>query len=209
MAQRRDSRGRFAGGGGGGGGKSGGGSKSATSRATNTARAGALRAAGTTGIGGRVQAKGFSGGKAAQERAGGLRRKSGAGGDALKSAPRAGTVSRKGSVSAERAARKAPAKPAESTAAKPQKMSKAPANAAKARYKELSGTARKASPFRTAAENRQAAGAKRSLAAMERNRGTKGRTPKAVKAVAKAAAATYVAGQAARAALTGGRRRRK
>jgi hypothetical protein len=111
-------------------------------------------------------------------------------------------------VSAERAARKAPAKPAASSAAKPAKTDKAPANAAKARYKELSGTARKASPYRTPAENRQAAGAKRSLAAMERNRGTKSRTPKAVKAVAKVAAATYVAGQAARAAVSGRRRRK-
>lgn len=71
---RRDSRGRFAGGGGGGGGGGGrGGSKAASTRAANTARAAALRAGGTTGIGGRVRAKGFAGGKGAQQRAGGLR----------------------------------------------------------------------------------------------------------------------------------------
>ena len=73
---KRDSIGRFAGGGGGGG--KGGGSakpaaKAASTRSTNTARAKALQASGTTAIGGRVKAKGFVGGKAAQQRAGGLR----------------------------------------------------------------------------------------------------------------------------------------
>jgi hypothetical protein len=42
-------------------------------RKTNSARAADLKAKGTTAIGGRVKAKGFAGGKGAQERAGGLR----------------------------------------------------------------------------------------------------------------------------------------
>ena len=51
------------------------------------------------------------------------------------------------------------------------KTSKAPVSAAKARYKELSGRARRSNPLRTAAENRNAAGAKRSLATMIKKRG--------------------------------------
>jgi hypothetical protein len=89
-------------------------------------------------------------------------------------------------------------------------MSKAPASAAKARYKQLSSAARKQSPFRTPAENRAAAGAKRSLKSMIAKRGTKGRTPKAVKAVAKAATAAFVAGQVTRSRVNKmvGRRRK-
>jgi len=70
----RDKNGKFASTGGGGGGASkGGGNKAATTRKTNSARAADLKAKGTTAIGGRVKAKGFAGGKGAQERAGGLR----------------------------------------------------------------------------------------------------------------------------------------
>ena len=65
----RDKNGKFASAGGGGGG-----SKSASTRSTNSARAADLKAKGTTAIGGRVKAKGFAGGKGAQDRAGGLRR---------------------------------------------------------------------------------------------------------------------------------------
>lgn len=216
---RRDSNGRFSGGGGGGGGgkgSGGSGSKSAASRAANTARAADLKAKGTTGIGGRVKAKGFTGGKSAQERAGGLRS---GGGASPTGGSRAFTVNRRGGQSAGQAAAtgravkqqaRAQGQAAQKAAggAKPAKTNKAPANAAKARYKELSGASRRSGVYRSAAENRAAAGAKRSLAAMERNRGTKGRTPKAVKAVAKAVTATYVAGQAARAAVTGRRRRK-
>jgi hypothetical protein len=56
--------------------------------------------------------------------------------------------------------------------AKPvKKMGKAPVSAAKARYKELSGKARSSSAYRSASENRAAAGARRSLKAMEQSRG--------------------------------------
>ena len=65
------------------------------------------------------------------------------------------------------AAAKKSAGPAKAT----QKMSKAPVSAAKARYKELSGKARSGSAYRTASENRAAAGARRSLNAMEKSRG--------------------------------------
>jgi len=54
---------------------------------------------------------------------------------------------------------------------KPARTDKAPANPAKARYKELSGRSRRSGAFRTAEENRSAAGARRSKAAMERRRG--------------------------------------
>jgi hypothetical protein len=64
----RDKNGRFASTGGGGGG-----SKAAGTRKANSSRAADLKAKGTTAIGGRVKAKGFAGGKGAQERAGGLR----------------------------------------------------------------------------------------------------------------------------------------
>ena len=50
-------------------------------------------------------------------------------------------------------------------------MSKAPVSEAKARYKELSSRARKSSPERSAAENRAAAGARRSMATMVAKRG--------------------------------------
>lgn len=78
---KRDSRGRFASGGGGGGGSSKGGGKSKGSpkgistRAKNTARANELKAKGTVSLGDRIKAKGFSGGKAAQARAGGLKKR--------------------------------------------------------------------------------------------------------------------------------------
>ena len=168
---KRDSRGRFAGGGGGGG---GGGSKSASSRATNTARAKALRAQGTTGLGARVKAKGFTGGKGAQQRAGGLRTSGTAQGRG-----QAFAVGKGGRVSvAQRAAtRRIVKRMAQSRSKAGQggasmaRTSKAPVSAAKARYKQLSGAARRQSPFRTPAENRAAAGAKRSLKSMIANRG--------------------------------------
>jgi hypothetical protein len=53
----------------------------------------------------------------------------------------------------------------------PARTDKAPASAAKARYKQLSGAARKSSPFRSAADNRKAAGANRSLKSMIAKRG--------------------------------------
>jgi hypothetical protein len=172
----RDSRGRFSGGGGGGG-KSGG-SKAASTRAKNTARAAELKAKGTGTLGSRVKAKGFSGGKAAQKRAGGLRANASGG---MKAAARPNTVNARGKQSgaqksATTAANKAKARTASKAAQrgnKPAKTDKAPANAAKARFKQLSGAARKSSPMRTAAENRKAAGAKRSLKSMIAKRGRK------------------------------------
>lgn len=86
----RDSRGRFASTGGGGGGGGGGkgkksakkaanpdpkAAKAASTRAQNTARANALKAKGTVSLGDRIKPKGFSGGKAAQARAGGLKKR--------------------------------------------------------------------------------------------------------------------------------------
>lgn len=164
---KRDKNGRFAGsGGGGGGGGKGGGSKSGTTRAANSARSKDLQAKGTTAIGGRVKAKGFTGGKGAQERAGGLRGSSVTGLKTGKSTAGAGTRSGLKANAAQVGTSRS--KAASKGAAK---MSKAPANAAKARYKELSGAARKSSPLRSAADNRKAAGAKRSLNTLIKKRG--------------------------------------
>ena len=185
---KRDARGRFSGGGGGGGKKSGGskaastpGSKAASTRAANLARAAQLKAAGTTAIGGRVKVKGFSGGKEAQKRAGGLRVSS-----TMKGPARAFTVGRGGKMSSgQRSATKgaiAKTRVATSRAAqkgaKPARTNKAPVSAAKARYKELSSRSRRSGVNRTAAENRSAAGARRSMNAMVQSRGAKPATKK-------------------------------
>lgn len=153
---RRDSNGRFSSGGGGGGRKSGGG-KAAGTRAANTARAGELKAKGTTGLGGRVKAKGFSGGKAAQQRAGGLR------GSNAK-APRAagvsapkGTIAR-GSVNRSIAATRGQgggttvsarsAAPASSGRKAPAKMGKKAANPAQQKYKAATSQMRELKMYR-------------------------------------------------------------
>ncbi len=159
---KRDSKGRFSGTGGGGKARSGG----TSTRAKNTARAAELQAKGTSAIGSRVKAKGFSGQKGAQQRAGGLRGKTVTGLKAGKSTAGAGT--RSGLKANAAQVGKSRSKAASKGATK---MSKAPASAAKTRYKALSGAARKSSPFRSAAENRKAAGAKRSLSTMIKKRG--------------------------------------
>jgi hypothetical protein len=228
---KRDSNGRFSSSGGGGSRSSGGssgrskaaaspkastsaGSKSAATRKANTARAAELRSKGTTAIGGRVKTKGFAGGKSAQQRAGGLRSSG-----TTRARGTAFAVGRSGGQSGARKAATSSAmkKLAQARsrgprgATPPARTNKSPANAAKERYRQLSSTARKSSPFRSSAENRAAAGARRSLQAMERTRGTGkyNNTPKVVKAAVRAAAATFVAGQKAREALTGRRRRKR
>lgn len=161
---KRDSKGRFAGGGGGGSGGSGG--KAASTRGINTARAKTLRAKGTVALGSRVKAKGFAGGKGAQQRAGGLRM---AQQIALKRKPTSmGAGTRAGLKANAAAVAKARSRAASKGVAR---TSKAPMSAAKAQYKALSGAARKASPFRSASENRAAAGARRRLSAMVARRG--------------------------------------
>lgn len=163
MAQARDRKGRFASGGGGGGGKS----KSGSTRSANTARAKELKSKGTTAVGGRVKAKGFSGGAGAQKRAGGLRSSSVQG---LKTkGTGAGAGTRAGMKASAAQAGKARSRAASKGT---KKMSKAAPSAAKARFKELSSQARQSSPFRSAAENRKAAGAKRRLTTMIKKRGT-------------------------------------
>lgn len=164
---KRDKNGRFAGGGGGGGGGGGkGGGGGTSTRSKNTARANDLKAKGTTAIGGRVKAVGFSGQKGAQQRAGGLRSQSTVSLKLGKSTAGAGTRSALSANAAQvgKSRSKAASKGSE-------KMTKAPANAAKARYKQLSGEARKSSPLRSASDNRKAAGAKRSLNTMIKKRG--------------------------------------
>jgi hypothetical protein len=189
----RDSAGRFASGGGGGSRKSGankaagnaasggGGGKSgkstaAASRATNKARASALAAKGTTGLGSRVQAKGFAGGKVAQRRAGGLRASNTAQGGGI-----ANTVGRGGKMSAaqrtatDRATKKSmtATSQARQKGVKPARTNKAPVGAAKAKYKDLLSRSRRSGPYRSAAENRSAAGARRSLRSMVTKRARK------------------------------------
>lgn len=169
----RDNNGRFASTGTGATAR-GGKPKAASTRSTNTARAKALQVSGTTAIGGRVKAKGFAGGKAAQQRAGGLRASGTTSAKAL-----AFTVGKGGKQSAaQKSATKASVRQKvvkasrQAQAGKPMaRTPKAPANAAKARYKQLSSTARKSSANRSADENRAAAGAKRSLKAMVAKRG--------------------------------------
>lgn len=163
---KRDKNGRFAGGGGGGGGGGKGGGGGTSTRSKNTARANDLKAKGTTALGGRVKAQGFSGQKGAQQRAGGLRSQSTVSLKLGKSTAGAGTRSALSANAAQagKSRSKAASKGAE-------KMAKAPANAAKARYKQLSGEARKSSPLRSASDNRKAAGAKRSLNTMIKKRG--------------------------------------
>ncbi len=206
----RDSRGRFASGGGGGGGKKAGGKKAggrkskyqgadlaalgvtggkaikssgqrAATRYENKSRAGELRKKGTTGLGGRVKAKGFQGGKGAQQRAGGLRRSVGS----LRGKGVAFTVGKGGKQSAaQRGATKAStrkmkvAASRKGQAGKPlARTNKSPVSAAKARYKELSGEARRGRGMlgfvSSAAENRKSAGARRSLKSMIAKRGRK------------------------------------
>jgi hypothetical protein len=139
---RRDARGRFSGGGGSSGGGKGGGSKAAPkskgamTKAADKARAADLKAKGTTGLGGRVKAKGF-GGKKAKETAGGLRRS-----DRMMDAPtsRPNTISGKASVRAANAQKreKAAQRKASRAASKgTKKMAPAPANEAKTQYKKL------------------------------------------------------------------------
>lgn len=135
------------------------------------ARAAELKAKGTMALGSRLKAKGFTGGKSAQDRAGGLRFAATARGRGLAfavgrtggqtGAQRAATAKKIGQMQRARAkSGKAPAR-----------TNKSPMSAAKARYKQLSSAARKSSSYRSAADNRKAAGARRSLASMIAKRG--------------------------------------
>lgn len=151
-----------------------------TNRSVNTARAKALRAAGTTAIGGRLGAKGFAGGKAALERAGGLRRRETIGGASLP-----GIVGRRFEQTASRrAASKNAAKAIRMARSKTNRTSKKAPSEAQARYKEASGTVRKQAKDGMLTSRGRDAGRKRLKSIIER-RGVDGR-----KAGAKKAAAT-------------------
>jgi len=206
---KRDGNGRFAGGGGGGG---GGGAKGAATKKANAARKTELVARGTSQLGGRVKAKGFEGGAAAQKRAGGLRsggsfREVGkAQGKAMGGAMK-GRVKRDSGAAAKLAASRS-AMPAKASKAKPAKTSKAAPNKAKAAYKAATSQVRELKMYRGGKSDRVVKGAEAKVRRMEASRGAKKGAPKAVKAVAKAAAAAYAAGQTARAAVTGRRRKR-
>jgi hypothetical protein len=100
--------------------------------------------------------------------------------------------------------------PPAATTKRPAKMSKAPVSAAKSKYKAATSKVRELKMYRGGKSDATVKNAERAVSRMERQRGTgRNRVPKAVQAVAKAAAATYVAGQAARRAVTGGRRRKR
>lgn len=163
---RRDGNGRFAGGGGNAGGK-----KAASSRAANNARSADLKAKGTTGLGSRVKAKGFQGGKSAQDRAGGLRSAGQATVRVKGSAAGTGAGSRTRMRANATAVGQTRSRAASSGG---KKMSKAPANPARDTYKALSGEARKQGAYRSAAENKKSAGARRRLNNMVARRGRKG-----------------------------------
>ena len=139
-----------------------------TTQNWNKARATELQMRGTTALGRRVEAKGFVGSsRKVSQKAGGLR--SNAGPTSLRR--QAGTVgagTRAGlAANAQQVGRKRSRAASKGT----QKTPKAPANPARDRYKELSGRARRSSPYASAEENRKAAGAKRSLTSMINNRG--------------------------------------
>jgi hypothetical protein len=91
------------------------------------------------------------------------------------------------------------------------KMSKAQVSAAKAKYKAATSKVRELKMYRGGKTDATVRNAQRAVTKMERTRGTGkySNTPKAVKAVVKAAAVTFVAGQKAREALTGRRRRKR
>jgi hypothetical protein len=162
---RRDNNGRFSGGGG-----SSGGSKAAATKATNKARAADLSAKGTVRLGARVKAKGFAGGKAAQQRAGGLRAKTSRAdfGSRLR---QPGSKLRKPLKSTPKAA--APKRPA--------KTGKAPASAAKAKYKAATSKVRELKMYRGGKSDQTVRNAQRAVSRMERQRGTgRNRIPKPV-----------------------------
>jgi hypothetical protein len=147
----RDKNGRFASTGGGGG-------KSAGTRKANTSRAADLKAKGTTAIGGRVKAKGFSGGKGAQERAGGLRSQrrmmyTGKGSGPRTSASKGtiGTSARQ--VARVRASASKAAAPAAAAKPKPARTAPAPRNKAKENYKAQRGIARESARMAAQAPN--------------------------------------------------------
>lgn len=202
---KRDARGRFSGGGSTGRGRNSPGAKASKTKRTNAARAAELRAKGITGMGARLKAKGFVGGKAAQKRAGGLRRnetisgprqlgvvRPGQGGGNSKKrisgASLPGVVSRSGSLSGSRRAANQKTsraiRKAKSNASKAGQRGKSlartdkkSANPAQARYKELSKRIRAGKRYSDSNMSRSgfgsgadAAGARRSKAAMERRR---------------------------------------
>lgn len=168
---KRDKNGRFASTGSARSG-SGGTSKAAQSRKANTARASELRAKGTTGLGGRVKAKGFTGGKSAQANAGGLRAR-GAGIRSKAAAP----GSFKAMKAQSRANQAARQRAASKAGMKPGKFSKkAPVSGAKSAYKKLRSDARKTGYMNTYSDGNRyssAAGAsKRKLSNFIKKRGT-------------------------------------
>jgi hypothetical protein len=141
-----------------------------------------------------VKPKGFSGGKKVQQKAGGLM---------LKNSPLR-RVS--GSGSKLRKPLKSAAKPA--APKRPAKTSKAPVNAAKAKYKAATSKVRELKMYRGGRTDRTVKNAQAAVSRMQRQRGTgRNRIPKPVQAVARAAAATFVAGQAARRMVSGRRKR--
>lgn len=209
----RDSRGRFASGGGSGGGSKGGGSKGAATKKANAARKAELVARGTSQLGARVKAKGFQGGAAAQKRAGGLR--SGGSfrgvykdrGTAMSGAMK-GRVKRDAAAGSKLAASRSAASAKPSKSAKPAKTSKAAPNKAKAAYKAARSKVREMKMYRGGKTDQAVKTAEAKVRRMEASRGAKKSPPKAVMAVAKAAAATYAAGQTARALMSGKKRKR-
>jgi hypothetical protein len=172
---KRDSRGRFAGGGGSvGGAATSKGQKAAATRATNKARADELRAKGTLGLGRRIKAKGFAGGKAAQERAGGLRV---SGTTRLKGM--AFAVGRSGGQSRARKAATASATKKMSRGATrttpPAKTTKSPANPAKAKYRAATSKVRELQMYRGGRTDATVRNAQRAVKRMESQRGARRR----------------------------------
>lgn len=157
----------------------------AANRKANTARAAELRGKGVTGMGSRLKAKGFAGGKAAQKRAGGLRVSGAAA--RIQGSSQAFSVGRRFNQTASRsAATKKAVRKARTEVSKAGQRGKSLArtnkkapNPAQARYKELSTRVRSGKRFAGAGDiftnkgwgtKSDAASARRSKRAMERRR---------------------------------------
>lgn len=184
---KRDSKGRFASGGGGGGKKAASGTSAKATRAANDARTADLKSKGLVASGRRASGKlasSYSGTRATQKRnadawsANGTMKAT----SATRSLKRTGnTVNARGGQSAAQAAASKRSTKARQVAAsraanagKPiARTDKSPVSPAKAKYQELRSKARKSSPYRTAAENKASASAKRSLANFTKKRGRK------------------------------------
>jgi hypothetical protein len=180
---RRDSSGRFSGGGGGGGSKgarSGGGTLAARSSLKRSR--------------GKLATNQTSAQRGAVTRASNKLKASKTENQRQLTAKRAGVIGKPKGLKPSVGSRAVAA-----ATKRPAKMSKAAPNAAKARYKAATSKVRELKMYRGGRTDATVKNAKAAVSRMERQRGTgRNRVPKVAQAVARAAAATFTAGQVAR-----------